>query len=162
MQRHRPLSLCDTIDLPKFDEEPSEGNLITGFVHLITLFKPFDDAFVKLWNKAASGCTPLWLTNIQNQLSEALPEYLTGLETQAVDLETSRQWLRVMVWQLSISHGFLSSQATDPSMTFKYPMEISRELGAAAALFSKHAMEVHGIGLVSLAFSPRGPRNNMC
>lgn len=57
--------------------------------------------------------------------------------------------LKTMVWQLSISHGALSSLAADNAMSFSYPIEVSKDLVAAASQFSQSAMENHGIGLVS-------------
>jgi hypothetical protein len=54
-----------------------------------------------------------------------------------------------MVWQLSIANGFLSSNAPDSSMTFRFPIEIAKDLVAVTGQFSKQSMEVHGIGLVS-------------
>ena len=53
------------------------------------------------------------------------------------------------MWQLSISHGFLSSAAEDNALSFKFPIEVSREVVSSAASFSQTAYEVHGIGLVS-------------
>ncbi|KAI5203478.1 hypothetical protein E4T42_09099 [Aureobasidium subglaciale] len=152
IQRHRPLTLHATINLPTLNDDPAETVELSGFIHLVTLFKPFDDTFVGLWNKARVGCSTEWLARLQNQLSEALPAYLHSTESQAVDLRTSQQWLRTMVWQLSISHGYLSSAAADSAMSFKYPIEISRDLIAATSGFSQSAMEVHGIGLVEKLF----------
>lgn len=148
LQQHRPLTLHSTISLPTLDEDPAETMELNGFLHLVNLFRPFDDTFVGLWNKARMGCTTEWLAQLQQQLSDALPEYLHSTESQAVDLRTSQQWLRTMVWQLSISHGFLSSAAAENAMSFKFPIEISRDLVASASQFSQQAMEVHGIGLV--------------
>lgn len=148
LQRRRPLTLHATIELPRIDEDPAEAIELTGFVHLVNLFKPFDDTFVGLWNKARVGCTTAWLAKLQQQLSEALPIYLQGTESQIVDLHISQQWLRTMVWQLSISQGFLSSTAADHALTFQYPIEISRDLGLMASQFTQEAMEIHGIGLV--------------
>ncbi|CAD0112806.1 unnamed protein product, partial [Aureobasidium uvarum] len=152
IQRHRPLTLHATINLPTLNDDPAETVELSGFIHLVTLFKPFDDTFVGLWNKARVGCSTEWLARLQNQLAEALPAYLHSTESQAVDLRTSQQWLRTMVWQLSISHGYLSSAAADSTMSFKYPIEISRDLIAATSGFSQAAMEVHGIGLVEKLF----------
>ncbi|KAG9982469.1 hypothetical protein KCU72_g22359, partial [Aureobasidium melanogenum] len=152
IQRHRPLTLHATINLPTLNDDPAETVELSGFIHLVTLYKPFDDTFVGLWNKARVGCSTEWLARLQNQLSEALPAYLHSTESQAVDLRTSQQWLRTMVWQLSISHGYLSSAAADNTMSFKYPIEISRDLIAATSGFSQAAMEVHGIGLVEKLF----------
>lgn len=149
LRRHRPLTLQATIQLPSSGEDPTETIPLTGFVHLINLYKPFDNTFFGLWNKVRTGCLPSWLALLQNQLSSALPAYLEGSETQVVDLRTSQQWLRTMVWQLAISHGFVSSIATDPSLSFRYPIEISRDMTAASSQFSHEAMEMHGVGLVS-------------
>ncbi|KAF7195481.1 putative sucrose utilization protein SUC1, partial [Pseudocercospora fuligena] len=113
---------------------------------------PFDDTFVGLWNKARVGCTTEWLARLQQQLTDALPQYLQCTESQAVDLRCSQQWLRTMVWQLSISHGFLSSAAADNAMSFKYPIEISRDLVHSASQFSQQSMEVHGVGLIEKLF----------
>jgi len=60
--------------------------------------------------------------------------------------------LKTMVWQLSISHGALSSLAADNAMSFTYPIEVSRDLVAAASNFTQQSMEVHGIGLVEKLF----------
>ena len=38
-------------------------------------------------------------------------------------------------------------------MTFRYPIDIARDLVAVTQQFSKQAMETHGIGLVSLNVS---------
>ena len=130
------------------DEDPTESVEISGFLRLIHLFRPFDDMFVCLWNRTRMDCTTEWLTELQHQLSDALPSYLHSTETQAADLRVSQQWLKTMIWQLSISQGYLSSTSADTSMTFQYPIQLARELISTSGTFSQAAMEVHGIGLV--------------
>lgn len=153
LQQHRPLTLHATINLPTADDDPAETVEIGGFLHLVNLFRPFDDTFVGLWNKANAACPPGdWLRRLQRELSEALPTYLDCTEPQAVDLRLSQSWLKTMVWQLSICHGALSSLATDNAMSLSFPIEVSRDLVAAASQFSQSAMEVHGIGLVEKLF----------
>ncbi len=115
LQQHRPLSLHATINLPTLEDSIAEDAALSGFSHLVSLFRPFDDTFVGLWNKTRTECSMEWLSGLQQQLSDALPTYLQGTECQAVDLKVSQKWLATMVWQLSISHGFLSSAATDQS-----------------------------------------------
>jgi hypothetical protein len=41
-------------------------------------------------------------------------------------------------------------------MTFKYPIEIARDLARDISILSLQSMEVHGIGLVSSAFRSAG------
>lgn len=148
LQKHRPLTLHATIGLPTVDQDSS--NSISGFIHLVNLYRPFDDTFIGLWNKSRTDCSPLTLARLQQQLTEALPAFLNTTESQAADLRTSQQWLRTMVWQLSIANGFLSSTSPDNSMTFRFPIEIAKDLVAVAGQFSKQSMEIHGIGLVRI------------
>jgi Fungal specific transcription factor domain len=152
LQRHRPLTLHATIELPSGDEDPAERKVINGFRHMINLFRPFDDTFIGLWNKARNDCSTAWLAQLQQQLSDALPKNLNSTETQAADIVTSQQWLRTMVWQLSITNGYLSSTSPNSSMTFKYPIEIAKDLMTDVSLLSQQALEVHGIGLIEKLF----------
>lgn len=114
----------------------------------MTLFKPFDDKFVALWNKTRDDCSPAYLSALQKQLTDSLPAYLNSTESQTAELRINQQWLRNVVWQLGISNGCVSSGSDNPSMTFQYPVEISRDLIAMTAGFSPQSMEVHGVGLV--------------
>jgi hypothetical protein len=148
LERHHPLTLHATIELPTLDEVPSEASTISGFLHLINLFTALDDTFIGLWNKARSDCSTAWLGQLQQQLSDTLPPNLNSPESQVADIRISRQWLRTMVWQLSITNGYLSSSSPDSSMTFKYPIEIARDLAKDISILSLQSMEVHGIGLV--------------
>jgi len=154
LQRHRPLSLQATITLPTQNDDPSDtqAHHLTGFLHLVNLFRPFDEGFVALWNKTRTDCSPAYLAALQKQLSDALPAYLNSTENQTADLRTSQQWLRTMVWQLSMQNGYLSSNCDDPSMTFQYPVDISRDLVSMTSQFSQQSMEVHGIGLIEKLF----------
>ncbi|KAI4099853.1 MAG: hypothetical protein LQ339_005768 [Xanthoria mediterranea] len=150
LQKHRPLTLHVTINLPSAAEDPSKP--IAGFIHLVNLYRPFDDTFVGLWNKSRTDCSTLWLAHLQTELSQALPAVLDGTETQAADLRTSQHWLRTIVWQLSITNNFLSSTSSDSSMTFGYPIEIAKDLVAVTSQLSRQSMEVHGAGLIEKIF----------
>jgi Fungal specific transcription factor domain len=152
LQRHRPLTLHATIELPSTEEDSAETSIINGFLHMINLFRPFDDTFIGLWNKSRNDCSTAWLAQLQQQLSDALPTTLDSTETQAADIVTSQQWLRTMVWQLSITNGYLSSTSPDSSMTFKYPIEIAKDLIADVSHLPQQALEVHGIGLIEKLF----------
>lgn len=147
LQKHRPLTLHATIDLPLQDIDSS--NSLAGFFHLINLYRPFDDMFIGLWNKTRTDCSAYGLAQMQRQLTEALPVCLDTTESQAADLRTSQQWLRTIIWQLSIANGYLSSKSPDACMTFVYPIQIAKDLVAVTSRFSLRSMEVHGIGLVS-------------
>ncbi|KAI9750754.1 MAG: hypothetical protein M4579_006326 [Chaenotheca gracillima] len=148
----RPLTLHATIEMPRVDEDPNETTELFGFVHLVNLFRPFNDTFVGLWNRTRADCSTAWLAQLQNEVATALPATLNCTESQAADLRTSQHWLRTRIWELSITNGYLSSTSPDSSMTFKYPIEISRDLIIDTGALSRASMEVHGVGLIEKLF----------
>ncbi|KAL9124395.1 MAG: hypothetical protein Q9217_006271 [Psora testacea] len=150
LQKHRPLTLHATIGLPTVDADSSAST--TGFIHLVNLYQHFDDTFIGLWNKSRTDCSTFWLAQLQQQLTEVLPAYIDTTESQAADLGISQQWLRTIVWQLSITNGYLSVTSPDSAMTFGYPIEIAKDLVAVTQHLSKPSMEVHGIGLIEKVF----------
>ncbi|KAI9769321.1 MAG: hypothetical protein M1839_003744 [Geoglossum umbratile] len=152
LQRHRSLTLQATVGLPTVEEDAREPVDLSGFNHLVNLFLPFGDVFIGLWNKIRTDCSTAWLAELQKKLADAVPAGLKSPESQVADLKTSQQWLRTIVWQLSISNGHLSSSSADSSMTFKYPIEIARDLLAVTGQLSRQSMEVHGIGLIEKLF----------
>lgn len=149
LQKHLPLTLHATISTID-DVEPQTSTSLAGFVHLVNLYRPFDDTFIGLWNKSRADCSARWLAQLQQQLTRALPAFLNTTESQAADLRCSQQWLRTVVWQLSITRGYLSSANQDSSMTFRYPIDIAKDLVAVMSGLSKQSMEIHGLGLVSV------------
>ncbi|RKF73149.1 Maltose fermentation regulatory protein MAL13 [Golovinomyces cichoracearum] len=153
-QRHRPLSLQATINPPTQDDDPNDSQAchLNGFIDLVNLFRPFDEALVTLWNKTRTECSSNYLAGLQKDLINALPSHLNSTENQNADLRTSQQWLRTMIWQLSMQNGCLSLTHKDPSMTFQYPVDISRDLVSLTSQFSPKSMDVHGIGFIEKLF----------
>lgn len=150
IQRHKPLSMLATIELPTVDRESAQASVLHGFVYLASLFRLIDDEFMSLWNKAKSECSTSYLAQLQTQLADVIPPVLECTENQAADVKITQHWLRCMVWQLSIANGYLSSSSPDLTMTFKYPIEIAKDLIRDIQSMSLQSMEVHGIGLVCM------------
>ena len=140
--------MIDSIQLPSQDENPTETVQLNGFVHLVKLYKPFDEISFGHWNRSIHDEVPPWLVQLQRQLQNALPTYLEGTETQIIDLELSQQWVKTMTWQLAISHGLVSAMASDNTLSSWFPIETSRDLVEWSAEFSQRAMEVHVSGIV--------------
>ncbi|EAT92144.2 hypothetical protein SNOG_00649 [Parastagonospora nodorum SN15] len=88
------------------------------------------------------------------RLSEAVPAYLECTEAQGVEIRITQQWLKAMAWQLCVCQGLVSSVTNDNCMTFKYPIEISRDLLTMTHQFSQQAMEVHGAELILRSRNP--------
>lgn len=153
-KKDRPLTLGATIQPPVAEDDPTEHINLAPFVNLIKLFRPFDDTFFDLWYKKKSGVMPAWLVQLQTHLSTALPSYVEGTESQLVDLRVTQLWLKTMVWQLSITHGYISTMAQDPALGFRFPIDVSRELVHISNDYPGSAMKAHGLGLVSYFHEP--------
>lgn len=159
LQRRKPLSMLATIELPTVDPDSPEAPVVHGFVYLASLFRLIDDEFMALWNKAKSECSTSYLSQLQSQLSDAIPPRLECTENQAADVKITQHWLRCMVWQLSMTDGYLSSKTPDRMMSFKYPIDIARDLIQDIGNMKLQSMEVHGVGLVSTLSSAPANRN---
>ncbi|KAF3037156.1 hypothetical protein E8E11_005995 [Didymella keratinophila] len=152
IHRRRPISLYPTIHPPSLGEVPSDRPVAIGLELMINLYKTIDDTFVNLWNRVHNHVNPQWFAQLHTHLREAVPAYLECTEAQGVEIRVTQQWLRAMAWRLWVNQGAMSSVSQDTSMTFKFPIEISRDLLAWTHQFSQPAMEVHGVGLIEKLF----------
>ena len=150
MERHRTLTLHPTIELPVADG--LDQQIIEGHLHLIKLFTIFDDEFMALWNKTKTACSAQWLSHLQKQLSDALPLDLRTTAHQEADIRITQQWLKIMVWQLSMANNALSSRSTHVALTFKYPVVVAQALIHDVKQMGVASLEVHGVGLIEKLF----------
>lgn len=133
------------------DEVPSDRPIAAGLEIMINMFKIIDDTFINLWKRVHNThASAAWITQIQTQLSEAVPAYFECTGVQEVQIRITQQWLRSQTWQLSVCQGLVSSVSNDIPLTFIYPIEIARDLLTISHQFSQQAMEMHGVGLVSI------------
>ncbi|KAF4628530.1 hypothetical protein G7Y89_g9619 [Cudoniella acicularis] len=155
LQRHRPLTLQRTISLPQV-APGAESKILSGFLDLVSLFQNFDDDFLSLWNisnsNKDSATSPQSLIQLQNILKFAIPNVAERTEIQQADLLVSRQWLKTMVWQLCVTKRLLSSNSSNESMSFHYPITIAREVVLVSRLLSPKAFEANGIGILEKVF----------
>ncbi|KAL2061209.1 hypothetical protein VTL71DRAFT_7482 [Oculimacula yallundae] len=151
LQRHRPLTLQLTINLPTVDPGP-EATILSGFLDLVSLFQHFDEPFMNVWNTAGSDSSPQALIQLQDALKTASPDNSDRTEIQQADLRVSRQWLRTLVWQLCVSKGLLSSQSSNESMSFQYPISIARDVVLVARSLPVKAFEANGVGILEKVF----------
>ncbi|PGH03121.1 hypothetical protein AJ79_07448 [Helicocarpus griseus UAMH5409] len=152
IRRRRPITLQITPESPAADGQANEGLAVSGFGYLANLFRPFDETFLSLWNRTHSVCSAGSLVNLEAHIQEAVPPSLDIYDDQLANLRITQQWLRTIIWQLSTTLGFLSSNSVHECMTFRYPLQIARDLAFATWKLPQQSMEVHGIGLVEKIF----------
>ncbi|OQE05111.1 hypothetical protein PENVUL_c027G10146 [Penicillium vulpinum] len=152
IRRHRPITLRVTPESPQLEDDPLPNASAIGFRCLVNLFLPFDESFLGHWNGKNTTCSMESLVRLEERIRSAVPADLGLPDILMADLRVSQQWLRIMIWQLSTTAGFLSTKPTHECMDFRYPLLIAQDLCFATWKLSRQSMETHGIGLIEKVF----------
>ncbi|PLB47370.1 putative C6 finger domain protein [Aspergillus steynii IBT 23096] len=150
LRRRRPITLQITASSPILP--PSFDPFTRGFSCLVDLYRPFDPSFLSSWNGVGPVLSRDALVSIEEHLQRAVPADSDLPDIVLADLRVSQQWLRTVVWQMATTAGYLSSSPTHPSLDFRYPLQIARDLALATWKLSRESMETHGIGLIEKVF----------
>ncbi|KAG6034682.1 hypothetical protein E4U41_006467 [Claviceps citrina] len=156
LQRHRPLTLQSAIALPSAGHEVGEEKIMSGLLDLISLFRNFDSQFLKMWNTPGDSrvcaSTKDYPAKLQQFLDDSIPEVANRTANQQADLLLSREWLRIVVWQLCVSKTLLCSASPLESMSFQFPVSVARNVVTATSLLPRAALEANGVGIVEKIF----------
>lgn len=140
------------------DALPGEDPAVSlGLSSLHHLFSLLDFDFVRLWNDLASMSSidqgfPQ-LSRLQQHLRQDLG--IHGIsDIQRADVLITQQWLRLVFWQAALRLGLISSSSADPAFTYHYPIEIASSLCAIVKSLPPVAIQVHGLGIVSIWYLP--------
>ncbi|PTB63348.1 hypothetical protein BBK36DRAFT_1162073 [Trichoderma citrinoviride] len=147
IQRQRPLTLQATISLPSPGDDPHDplAHQLSGFIHLVNLFQPFDDAFTNAWNKTRGHLSPQYISKLQKEHNELAQAYLCR-DPSWDNVATNQEWLKNTVWQLT--NRVVGNNAEQP-FTFQHPVNMSREmLMNMASHFPGQGMELLKSGLI--------------
>ncbi|KAI5362608.1 hypothetical protein J4E82_011683 [Alternaria postmessia] len=151
LHKNRPISLHPTIRSPLPDEVSSDRPIAVGLQVMINMFSIVDDTFVNLWNRVGdSRASDVWVTQVQAQLSEAVPEFIECTKVQEVQIRMTQQWLRSLVWRLSTRQGPIGNASCNDPLLLEHSMEIARDLLLISNQFPQEMMVVHGTGLLSV------------
>ncbi|KAJ5757352.1 uncharacterized protein N7511_006046 [Penicillium nucicola] len=152
IRRHRPITLQVTSQSPQLEDNPNPEPSAIGFRCLANLYLPFDEVFLSHWNGNHTTCSVESLVVLEERIQIAVPPELDLPDVIMADLRVSQQWLRIMIWQLSTTAGFLSTNPSHECMDFRYPLLIAQDLCLATWKLSRQSMETHGIGLIEKIF----------
>lgn len=142
----RPITLQVTNDTPALDtSDPS----LAGFWCLVDLFRPVDTSFVAALNHELLATPPPLssLDYVETTINTALKPTLRLHDTQKANLRITQSWLRVIIWKLRLHLGYLSETADQHSLTYRYPIEVAKDLTLSTRDLPIDSVRVHGIGL---------------
>lgn len=142
----RPITLQITNDTPSLDSSDSS---LTGFWSLASLFRPIDTSFIALLNfeVIAISPSPESLNHVETKVNSALSPGLDLKDTQKANLRVTQLWLRIIIWQLRLHLGYLVEESYQHSLTYRYPIDVAKDLMLSTRDLSSSAFKVHGVGL---------------
>ena len=68
---------------------------------------------------------------------------------QALDIQITRHWMRIILWRLGASHGFFSHESEGGLSQNNSPISIAKEILEVVAQADEAAIEAHGPAMVS-------------
>ena len=150
LQRNRPLTLQASINPPTLADDPTDplAHHLNSFVLLINLFRPFDDAFVASWNKSRSNWPPAHINSLQKQLTDTPPSLLSYGDSQLHDLRTNQQWLKTMMWQLSVNNSNVNNNGEDSMMFQQYSANMANNLLSGISSMPQQNSDLLNVPLV--------------
>ncbi|KAL2840097.1 hypothetical protein BJX68DRAFT_258617 [Aspergillus pseudodeflectus] len=148
MQHGTPVCLTKSIALSRQEAcgNQNSSQLLQAFHSLTHLFASVDGVLVN--SETSSNYSMEILVRIQHELRRYEQWPLEWNEVQRSDISITQHWLRMLVWQLSLSNVSLSSEpGGDDSMSFTYPARVSRDALRDISSVSFDALVAHGPGM---------------
>jgi hypothetical protein len=147
----RPITLHIT------EETPSPNVLdpsLLGFLSLAELFRPLDTSFIALHNNEALslGPSPAYINDVEGKVNSALGSGFGLYDTQKANLRVTQLWLRLVIWKLRLRLGYLVEESYQHSITFRYPIEIAKELMLSTQDLPTSSFTIHGGGMMEKLF----------
>jgi hypothetical protein len=146
----RPITLHITEETPSLDVlDPS----LLGFLNLAELFRPLDTTFIGLLDQEVTlSPSPAYITDVEGKVNSALGSGFGLYDTQKANLRVTQLWLRLVIWKLRLRLGYLVEDSYQHSMTFRYPMDIAKELMLSTRDLPASSFTVHGVGMIEKLF----------
>ncbi|KFY58270.1 hypothetical protein V497_04928 [Pseudogymnoascus sp. VKM F-4516 (FW-969)] len=144
LQHDVPTTLQRAHGLPALYNR-SDGSVSLTFLHLCTLFTLLDETVnVNLPHHP----TRTALAKAQNRLKKILISASDSEnEVQLADVSMTQQWMRVALWQYSLSVTDFRSDGDDEEFTFSFPVQVARNALNSLSNLSQQSLEAHGPGM---------------
>jgi hypothetical protein len=146
----RPITLHITEETPSLDVlDPS----LLGFLNLAELFRPLNTSFIGLLNQDVSlSLSPAYINDVEGKVNSAIGSGFGLYDTQKTNLRVTQLWLRLVIWKLRLRLGYLVEESYQHSITFRYPIDIAKELMLSTRDLPMSSFIVHGVGMIEKLF----------
>jgi hypothetical protein len=147
-----PVVLKPNILFPSMDDG-DENHILPAFQKLVNLFWIFDQSgafdilqdsdadILNLGEIESTNRTRLAL--LQKRLQEVPMDWDSSSDVQRADITVTRQWMRAVLWRVSMNHGRLA-WPSDPITSLSHPIQIAKEFLGLISQLPSTAIEAHG------------------
>lgn len=105
------------------------------------------------WNKSRNNWPAAHINGLHKQLADILPAFLSYGDSQLHDLRTNQQWLKTMMWQLSVNNG---NRNGEDSMFQQYSANMANNLLSGMSSMPQQNSEMLNVSLVCVYDLMRG------
>ncbi|OCL10650.1 hypothetical protein AOQ84DRAFT_288809 [Glonium stellatum] len=149
IQNDVPVILKRSSDLPALDLRV-DRSIPLAFIRLCYLFNILDET-IKVNSTNPSLRRALKLA--QRQLNQNLVSgSVEKDEIQRADVSMTQQWMRIFLWQYSLSVTHLHSAAEDDEFSFSFPAKVAKSVLGYMSNLSRRSLEAHGPGMETKLF----------
>lgn len=135
-------------ELPPLETQDVQPGLV-AFTDLCQLFQTFGRAMDSDMLLRTSD----FFIDTDQRLQEK-QQLQSKTKVQQADFLITQQWMRIMVWKMSIFHIKLTVNADDENLSICFPERVAQIVLMYLNNLSRNIIEAHGIGMVSLPNLP--------
>lgn len=139
----RTLRLESSIPELEVEEKPA---VLFAFVSMCKLFQNFGLAM----DEGAQDGNQEFYVAMHKRLRETQGDARFSSKLQRADFLITQQWMRVVLWKMSLFHIELSASPADESLSLRLPDQIARNVMGLLNTFPTHIVEAHGLGMVCI------------
>jgi hypothetical protein len=122
-----------------------------AFVALIRLFTFLDGDILESTASPGDAIMQLRPKDKVSSLQHNLVQQNVGVEldeSQKVDLLTTQNWIRILLWQYTIAHFSVSCHAQDQAFSALLPATVAHDMLSVLDKVSWKSVQPHGYGMV--------------
>lgn len=153
-----PVVLKPNTNFPSMEGE-DESRILPAFQKLANLFWIFDQsgAFDILQDSDADNfnigeiesSSKSCLDMLQRKLQDVPLDWESSNDVQRADICVTRQWMRAVLWRVSMNHG---RDVSDQVTSLSHPIQIAKEFLGVISQLPNTAIEAHGPSMVNSPF----------
>jgi hypothetical protein len=128
--------------LPRLETAEVPSGL-AAFTDLCQLFRTFGQAM----DSDTSVRTTDFFSNMDLRLRK-LRQLQSKGHLQQADFLITQQWMRMVLWKMSMFHIKLTADDNDKNLSISFPEHVARNVIGYLNLFPRNMVEAHGLGMV--------------